>query len=183
MEKEKKIFLIISTLAAYVFLKEKYPNYQIDDELCESNVYELRERILDIEKYAHIPDKSFIIEAKYNKFIELICANEFKEEIKEFENLRGFCIENYEEIDGDYEDSYAEIRSIGYRASWIVPKEELSENSINSDFLEFVRNWLAPEGTAGYNVNYVDCKLLTLFKEGKIDWNTLRTLVYSNCSV
>ena len=81
MEKEKKIFSIVSSLSAYAFLKEKYPDYKVDIEVQDANKKELTERILEIEKYAYIPDKNFTIESKYDHFIELIKDNEFKEEI------------------------------------------------------------------------------------------------------
>ncbi len=81
MEKEKKIFSVISTLAAYVFLREKYPDYEIDKEVCETDIDELKDRVLGVEKYAHIPDRNFILVSKYNKLKDLMCSKEFKEEI------------------------------------------------------------------------------------------------------
>ena len=109
--------------------------------------------------------------------------NNFKAEIAEYEHKRGFRVENKDEIEGDYEDSYAEIGYVGFEASWLEPKEEIGEGLINNEFREFAKAWLAPEGLSGWEINYIDCKLLTLFKDGKLDWNTLRTLVYSDCEV
>jgi len=113
--------------------------------------------------------------------VEII--NEFKGDCEKYENKRGFYIENRGELIGDYEDSDAEIDYIGYKASWLEPKTEISEVLINSEFRAFAKAWLAPEGLSSGEINHIDCKLLTLFKEGKIDWNTLRTLVYSDCAV
>lgn len=81
MGKEKKIFSLLSSLSAYAFLKEKYPTYRIDDANYDADLTDLRERILEIEKYAHIPDKYLTIESKYKKFIQLISNDEFREEV------------------------------------------------------------------------------------------------------
>ena len=107
----------------------------------------------------------------------------FQIEISEYRNRRGFRVENKDSIDGDYEDSYAEIGYVGYQASWLEPIEKISDGTLNSEFRELVKTWLAPEGLTGWKINAIDCKLLTLFKDGKIDWNTLRTLVYSDCDI
>ena len=81
MDKETKIYSIIATLSVYAYLREKYPNYQLGGTADESDIEEVKERLLEIEKYAHIPDKVLTIESKYIKLTELMHSNEFREEI------------------------------------------------------------------------------------------------------
>ena len=116
-----------------------------------------------------------------DEMIEAI--NDFKEACKEHEDKNGYYVCQKSELSGEYEDEYAELDAFFLDCEWNVPIKEVTENMINNEFKHMTKFWLAPKDTANYNVNYVDCKLLTLFKEGKIDWNTLRTLVYSDCSI
>ena len=109
--------------------------------------------------------------------------NEFKEECKQYEDNIGYYVQQKTELSGDYEDEYANLEAFFFEATWSEPIEEVTQEMIDGEFRDLVRFWLAPLGTERYDVSYVDCKLLTLFKEGKIDWNTLRTLVYSDCNL
>jgi hypothetical protein len=113
--------------------------------------------------------------------IEMLLA--FKKECEQYENKRGFYVEQRHDISGDYEGSYAELDAFYLQAEWEVPIEEVTENMINSEFRNHVMYWLAPEGIERYDIRSVDCKMLALFREGKIDWGTLRTLTYSDCDL
>ena len=106
--------------------------------------------------------------------IELLVG--FKEECKAYENKINF------NTDTDfYADSDGWIERVCYEARWSVVIDEVAEQNINSSFKNKIANLLKPE-KASYTQG-IDCKLLTLFKDGKISWDTLRTLVYSDCEI
>ena len=140
---------------------------------------------LDMRKYKGTPGINFFErneilsdDLNYNggvdTAIEILIA--FKEEYKEYENKISFG------TDSDfYVDSDGYIEHICYEAHWYNIIDEVPEQSINKSFKNKVADLLKPE-----NVEYtisIDCKLLTLFKDGKISWDTLRTLVYSDCEI
>ncbi len=80
MEKDKYIFNLIVTNAVYAFLKEKYPDYNIEEKSDSKNIKKFTSYLSEIESYAHIPDKKLIIEAEYQTIKQYMIKSEFREE-------------------------------------------------------------------------------------------------------
>jgi hypothetical protein len=110
-------------------------------------------------------------------------TQEFLVDVEEYKNKRGFNISQQVEYNYSTYDDGCEVENVYFEATWYEPINELDENSVNRAFLDYVSLWLAPEGTDSWGTVRPDCKILQLFKEGKVDWNTLRTLTYSNCNI
>ena len=99
--------------------------------------------------------------------------SDFLEEIKVHENKPAF--DAYMETDVD-------ARAFGH-AGWYEPfelSEEAIEAKAKQKVKEFVNVQLCPPAT--YR-RYIDCKLLSLFMDGTIDWKALQKLVYSDCNI
>lgn len=80
MEKEKNIFTLIVKSSIFVFLKEKYPDYKINDKDDDNNIEKIYKLLKKLEKYGYIPDKKKIIKEDY-KIIKSYLVNEsFSEE-------------------------------------------------------------------------------------------------------
>ncbi len=104
----------------------------------------------------------------------------FKKRIKKQKDKLFFEVTEEAETDSDY-DGDTWIEFVGFKATWLGPRDEVSEYFLNNKFKSHVNNWLKPNKEV--YTRTIDCKLLTLFKDGKIDWTTLRTLVYSDCKI
>jgi hypothetical protein len=57
MEKDKKVFSLIVKNTIFAILKEKYPDYRIDDSRDDKNILQITKLLRNLEKYSHIPDK------------------------------------------------------------------------------------------------------------------------------
>ena len=101
---------------------------------------------------------------------------DFKSTSEVFKSKRGFSITQYSNVYDDF------LEEIYFTASWVEVRDILVDSHIESSFKDYVKNWLKPEGSAEYTRG-IDCKMLSLFKSGHIDWNTLRTLTYTDCDV
>lgn len=71
-------------------------------------------------------------------------------------------------------------------AGWVEIKEELTERDINNVLRDWIREQVGLRAKALWLENYgrytsVDCKLLNLFRDETIDFDTLVKLVYKNC--
>ncbi len=102
--------------------------------------------------------------------------NNFKDTCAEYKDKKSFCVIQENLVYDNYLDK------LYYKASWEIVRDTISENYINTAFKSFVKEWLKPEGSNEYT-RAIDCKMLSLFKGGHIDWNTLRTLTYTDCEV
>lgn len=92
-----------------------------------------------------------------------------------------FFVDQIIEYESGMYDESQEVSEIFWRASWKEVKTEIPESGISYPFRKYVESWIKPEN-ASYKKT-IDCKLLALFKDGMIDWATLRKLVYSDCEL
>jgi hypothetical protein len=102
-----------------------------------------------------------------------------KEKMKE--TCIGFEFNEMMMIDaGDY---FCE--GIWYEANYYeIASAQLFEFNKKLDFKKLITHTLYQDfKTSGKYSQHIDCKLLTLFTEGKIDWETLGDLVYSDYKV
>lgn len=79
MEIEEEEFILIVRGSIYAFMKEKYEDYDIDDNNQKEDVKKIRMMLSSIEAYAHIPDKQYIIEENYVKLKEYMLNADFRE--------------------------------------------------------------------------------------------------------
>ena len=118
-----------------------------------------------------------LLECDIDETIEI--AQAFKEECAPFADKRGFytCQRNLV-------DEY-DLEELYFQAEYNTVKESLKDTVINSAFRELVKAWVkpVPKGDEYIYTSNVDCKILTLFKDGKIDWKTVRVLTYSDCDL
>lgn len=89
-------------------------------------------------------------------------------------------------VSGD--DSYGFDVTHYLYAGWVEIKEELTEQDINSILREWIREQVASRAEVLWLENSgryisVDCKLVNLFRDGTIDFDTLVKLVYKNCNL
>jgi len=114
----------------------------------------------------------------------VIVLNEFMERYKDHEGKRTFRVEMDSNI---YVDEYScYLESICYKASWLEPTsfEKIQERQLSVIKRNFISKLLIPHGDiCSWDVRTPDCTLLELFKNGTIDWGTLRTLTYKDCEV
>jgi hypothetical protein len=120
------------------------------------------------------------IESTVEGSIELL--QNFLEDCPDKEKVINFSTWVDSDIEYDYNGDPFSICTA--KVNWYELKEWSEES-----FQTHIKNQLRRELTARLQpakVSYpktIDCKLLTLFKEGSIDWITLQKLVYSDCEI
>ena len=140
---------------------------------------------VSFSKYQDIGVEHLMV-VKYERTCDLEDVS-IKTMLKEIEELNEtFKLLNAIEKEKPYQEidtGECYIHSFNYEFKYrdICSKAEL-EARIKTKVKENVRIALKPKGYEGYTI-HVDCKLLTLFKDGSIDWKTLQKLVYTNCEL
>lgn len=109
--------------------------------------------------------------------IEMIV--EFKEKCEQVNNNIGFKIV-YIEPTTEYDSSM--VGGNHFACTYYTVKNEISENTINIRFRDFITNELKPQEYSGYP-KYPDCKLLKLFMDGNIDFRTFQQITYADCKI
>jgi len=125
-----------------------------------------------------IKSEAFLYYSSPDSMIEML--EEFKQEVAELPYHIGgtydLCISAY-----GYSDGAAEIDDNHFGYTYWTRDTEVKDFYINGKIREWINLNLKPD-----SVQYsrpVDCKLLTLFKEGAIDFDTLQKLVYTDCKL
>lgn len=121
------------------------------------------------------------IEVKSNA-LEDIDIEEVIETLKEFQDGYKSCdgiaksqIKNEQDVGDEH------IHYIGYMYEYYELSEEKLESEIMRLCRELIKEELKPNG-----VQYVqtpDCKIVQLFRDGSIDWETLRRITYKDCNI
>lgn len=151
--------------------KKQIKQYYEEEELFKTLTYE--EWVKNSNKYVYIKSVRQLSSYLYNNatYEELTTIyNELLENVKNFKHG-----EITVEINQHDEDE------VCFCCRCIV----LTKTVLNSNIKYKVRIWaesrLKPEGVL--STKPIDCKLLQLFKEGTIDFNTLQTLTYTDCKI
>lgn len=104
---------------------------------------------------------------------------QLKKDFKSYEeNLVNFY--SYDYIDIDVFDTCIDETYVEY-THYVLYTEEEFESSMKRTMRQFFDEKLKPDGESYEKM--IDCKLLQLFSDGAIDWETLQKLVYSNCKI
>jgi len=80
MEKDNKIFSLIVKNTIFAILKEKYPDYHIDDTKDNENIIQITNLLRNLEKYSHIPDKQEIVKKEFYEIKSFIKEDIFREQ-------------------------------------------------------------------------------------------------------
>ena len=114
--------------------------------------------------------------------LEYIDIEDVIETLKEFQNGYKLCdgiaksqIKNEQEVGSEY------IHYIGYMYEYYELSEERLESEIMRLCRELIKEELKPDG-----VQYAqtpDCKIVQLFRDGSIDWETLQRITYKDCEI
>ena len=116
----------------------------------------------------------------YNDSLDLIyMINEFLDECKSYEDELGFCIELID-LETEYETSL--IDGGHYQCKWKKMIDSVPEHIIKNSFISEVKNLLLPDDYKGF-IRTPECSILTLFKNGTIDWKTLQMITYKDCKI
>jgi len=78
-EKDEQEFTLIVRGSIYAFIKEKYPDYEIDEANQKEDIEKITALVSKIEKYIYIPDKKIIVEENYLKLREYMTHSDFRE--------------------------------------------------------------------------------------------------------
>ena len=78
-DNEEQEFTLIVRGSIYAFMKEKYPDYEIDVSTQKEDIKKITGLLSKIEKYVHIPDKKIIVEENYLKLREYMTHSDFRE--------------------------------------------------------------------------------------------------------
>jgi len=79
MEKDKKIFSLIVKNTIFAVLKEKYPDYRIDDSKDDENIAHISKLLRNLEKYSHIPDKQTYVKKSFDLIKSFMKEGTFRE--------------------------------------------------------------------------------------------------------
>jgi len=150
--------------------------YRIAKELWDKGDFSFNDKFKTIE----FIQSENIYEDSSEDCIKII--QDYKEKVKNFKGEIYSEEHIQSEIDTDY-DYGAEVISIYFETKIKVFRNatDITVDYTNKEFREIIRNLLKPEKETYAQI--IDCKLLTLFKEGAIDWSTLQKLVYSDCEL
>ena len=161
IEKEKEI------------IREKMEHNKKLFETGETNIDLYNKGLMrEMTKSTHCIDDSLSIE----QTIKML--SEFLEEIKAHENKPDF--QSF--IEDDYDDD-DKPNSVYGCANWYEltdPSDESIEKIAKEKVKTVIADKLCPPDT--YR-RYIDCKLLSLFMDGTIDWEALQKLVHSDCNI
>ena len=78
-DNDVKEFSLIVRGSIYAFMKEKYPDYEIDEGNQKEDIKKITGLLSKVEKYVHIPDKKIIVEENYLKLREYMTNSDFRE--------------------------------------------------------------------------------------------------------
>jgi len=169
------------TLEEFNKLFEKTDNrikeeYKVAKELWEKNDFSFNDKFKTIE----FIQSENIYENLSEDCIKVI--QNYREEVKNFKGEIYSEEHIQSEIDTDY-DYGAEVISIYFETRIKVFRyaTDITTDYTDKEFRDILKNLLKPEKE--HYAQNIDCKLLTLFKEGTIDWSTLQKLVYTNCEL
>lgn len=76
---DKQEFTLIVRGSIYAFMKEKYPDYEIDESTQKEDIKKITALLSKIEKYVHIPDKKLVVKENYLKLREYMTNSDFRE--------------------------------------------------------------------------------------------------------
>lgn len=76
---DEQEFILIVRGSIYAFMKETYPDYDIEEGSHKEDIKKITSLLSKIEKYAHIPDKKHIVEENYLKLREYMTNSAFRE--------------------------------------------------------------------------------------------------------
>ena len=87
------------------------------------------------------------------------------------------------EMDEISETPYCTKRMVGVRYSYPVRslREEISDRQVTTAMRRFIHSKINKD--AGKRIDNIDCKVMDLFKAGKIDWTTVVESHSVNCSL
>ncbi len=100
---------------------------------------------------------------------------EFESEYKECNEINKSSLEKYEDIDDEY------ISFFGFKYSYYY----INENKLSSEISRLIREKIKDELKPSNVEKSVmpDCKIVQLFKDGAIDWETLQMITYKDCKI
>lgn len=112
-------------------------------------------------------------------------ANLFLDSIKEYESYPNYWC-SYE-VDADSNYDVGSIRYNRIRVQWYEPTElkKFEEYNLHAKkrAKAIVNQTLRPSNYKAPGFREIDCKFMTLWVEGKIDFDTLQQIVYSDCQL
>jgi len=80
MEKDKRVFSLIVKNTIFAILKEKYPDYRVDESKDDENILQITKLLRNLEKYSHIPDKQEFVKRNFYLLKSFITEGTFRED-------------------------------------------------------------------------------------------------------
>ena len=80
MKKDKRVFSLIVKNTIFAVLKEKYPDYRVDDTKDDENILQITKLLRNLEKYSHIPDKQEFVKTNFYLLKSFITKGTFRED-------------------------------------------------------------------------------------------------------